>query len=87
MEKYAWEYATKQGYDFPKYQGRDGLFAMKDLFDMTSGTSTGSIIAAGLVYPNPNVTVTDGITIKGTLYRPPGFFATDLLRIYTEKND
>lgn len=87
MEKSAWDYATKQGYDFPKYPGRDGLFAMKDLFDMTSGTSTGSIIAAGLVYPNPNVTETEGVTIKGTLYRPPGFFATDLLKIYTEKND
>lgn len=25
--------------------------AMKDLFDMTAGTSTGSIISAGLGYP------------------------------------
>jgi patatin-like phospholipase/acyl hydrolase len=25
--------------------------AMKDLFNMTAGTSTGSIIAAGLAYP------------------------------------
>jgi patatin-like phospholipase/acyl hydrolase len=27
--------------------------AMKDLFNMTAGTSTGSIIAAGLAYPHP----------------------------------
>ena len=87
MEKSAWDYAVSKGYEFPKYPGRDGLFAMKDLFDMTSGTSTGSIIAAGLVYPNPNVTETEGVTVKGTLYRPPGFFASDLLKIYTEKND
>jgi len=26
--------------------------AMKDLFNMTAGTSTGSILAAGLTYPN-----------------------------------
>jgi patatin-like phospholipase/acyl hydrolase len=83
MEIYAFEYATKKNYAFPKYPGREGLFAMKDLFDMTSGTSTGSIIAAGLVYPNPNVTETEGVTIKGQLYRPPGFFAKDLLEIYT----
>ena len=25
---------------------------MKDLFNMTAGTSTGSILAAGLAYPN-----------------------------------
>jgi patatin-like phospholipase/acyl hydrolase len=51
MEAYAWDYASEKGYKFPKYNGRDGAMAMKDLFNMTAGTSTGSIIAAGLVYP------------------------------------
>jgi patatin-like phospholipase/acyl hydrolase len=27
---------------------------MRDLFEMTAGTSTGSIIAAGLAYTKPN---------------------------------
>ena len=51
MEAYAWDYASEKGYQFPKYPGRDGALAMKDLFNMTAGTSTGSILAAGLVYP------------------------------------
>jgi hypothetical protein len=87
MEKSAWDYAVSKNYKFPKYPGRDGLFAMKDLFDMTSGTSTGSIIAAGLVYPCPNCTVSDNADVGGKVYKPPGFFAADLLKIYTEKND
>ena len=53
LEKYAFSYATEKKYTgFPKYKGREGLIAMKDLFNMTAGTSTGSILAAGLVYPN-----------------------------------
>ena len=54
METYSFEYATSKAYTFPTYTGRDGLIAMKDLFNMTAGTSTGSILAAGLVYPNPD---------------------------------
>ena len=50
---------------------------MKDLFNMTAGTSTGSIIAAGLSYPAKGV---ENST-------EPGFFATDLLDIYTTKGD
>lgn len=65
MEKEAYDYATSKGYTFPKYKGRDNVIAMKDLFDMTAGTSTGSILAAGLVYPNVNSTDTN----------EPGFFA------------
>ena len=74
MEKYSYEYATSQGYTFPKYPGRDGVIAMKDMFNMTAGTSTGSIIAAGLVYPNKN----------NTAQKEPNFFAVDLIKIYSE---
>ena len=31
---------------------RQGVYALKDLFDMMAGTSTGSIIAAALSYPS-----------------------------------
>ena len=51
IEEYAYNYCTKKGYTFPKYEGRDGVIAMKDIFDMTAGTSTGSIISAALAYP------------------------------------
>jgi patatin-like phospholipase/acyl hydrolase len=50
---------------------------MKDLFNMTAGTSTGSILAAGLVYPNE----------KRIAEKEPKFFATDLLKIYSEQGD
>ena len=75
MEKFAFDYATEKGYTFPKYEGRDGILAMKDMFDMTAGTSTGSILAAGLVYPNK-----DRMEEK-----EPKFFADDLLKIYSER--
>jgi patatin-like phospholipase/acyl hydrolase len=50
---------------------------MKDLFNMTAGTSTGSIIAAGLAYPDKN----------HTDIKMPGFFAPDLLEIYSDRGD
>lgn len=77
IETMAYDYATSKNYTFPKYTGRDGVFAMKDLFNMTAGTSTGSIIAAGLAYPDVN----------HTAEKQPGFFATDLLKIYSERGD
>lgn len=49
--------------------------ALKDIFDMMAGTSTGSILVSGLAYPDKN-------------YRnisKPQFFADDLLKIYTER--
>lgn len=55
MELYAYEYSTSKGYDFPKYPGREKIIAMKDMFDMMSGTSTGSIISAALSYPSDDL--------------------------------
>lgn len=52
MEKYAYDYAHGKKYEIPVYKDQPGKMAMKDLFNMTAGTSTGSILAAGLSYPN-----------------------------------
>ena len=81
MEAFAWDYASKKGYQFPKYEGRDGAIAMKDLFNMTAGTSTGSILAAGLAYPVKG----KNVTVGSTVYHEPGFFAKDLLEIYASR--
>jgi len=77
METYAFEYASSQNYTVPQYEGREGLVAMKDIFNMTAGTSTGSILAAGLVYPNS----------ERLAEKEPQFFAADLLEIYAERGD
>lgn len=52
MEVYAFDYAKSKNLVVPQYPGFEGKIAMKDMFNMTGGTSTGSIIAAGLSYPN-----------------------------------
>ena len=39
---------------------------------MTAGTSTGSILAAGLVYPRAD---NKNISFNGEVYREPGFFS------------
>lgn len=52
MEIYAYEYAKEIGKKFPEYPGNEGKVALKDIFDMFAGTSTGSILAAGFAYPN-----------------------------------
>ena len=55
---------------------------------MTAGTSTGSILAAGLAYPDKNNTELTNQNIN-TNYKPdetfikPGFFAEDLINIYS----
>ena len=56
LEEHAYEYATSKGYAIKTYPdalggNRTKVVAMNDLFDMTAGTSTGSILAACLVYP------------------------------------
>jgi hypothetical protein len=72
MEKYAYEYSTEKGYKkFPKYEGRPGIIAMKDMFDIMAGTSTGSIISAALSYPSGEVNA-DGVQI-------PKFFGKEVM--------
>jgi hypothetical protein len=65
---------------------------MKDLFNMTAGTSTGSILAAGLAYPNAtyyNLTAEEQaankVEVNGQVYTHPGFFADELIDIYAVK--
>lgn len=64
MENYAYSYAIDNDLDIPIYYDVDQetntldtntplkKVAMKDIFDMTAGTSTGSIIAAALTFPS-----------------------------------
>ena len=49
---------------------------MKDLFDMSAGTSTGSFIAAGLGFRKPGIK-------KGAT--DPKFFIKDLKEMYTKE--
>lgn len=51
---------------------------MKDIFDMTAGTSTGSIISAGLSYP-----LGDSPEDSQT----PKYFAKEIIEIYTKNGD
>jgi len=78
IEKFAYKYAKKKGYNVPTYTDENGKLRksmhLKDIFDMTAGTSTGSIIAAALAYPEK-----DG--------KKPKYFMNTILEIYTTKAD
>lgn len=76
MEEFGYSYATEKGYDFPKYAAHKDRFLMTDLFNMTAGTSTGSIIAAGLTCPMDKDTDPT-----------PKFNSTTLLDLYTTKGN
>ena len=88
MEKFAYNYAKGKGYVIPTYTDLidNEVLAMKDLFNMTAGTSTGSILAAALSYPNdPDLSYwQDGVETKRTNARgdQPAFFGADLVNIY-----
>lgn len=80
MEKYAYSYATSKGYSIPTYTNPQTgrvreVMHMSDLFNMTAGTSTGSILAAGLAAPRPD-NETD-----------PALFSDELIDIYSTKGD
>jgi patatin-like phospholipase/acyl hydrolase len=77
MELYAYEYSTSKGYSFPKYPGRENIIAMKDMFDMMAGTSTGSIISAALSYPS-DANLTSTIQI-------PQYWSKEVIEVYAER--
>lgn len=83
MEKYAFDYCTSKGYNFPKYPDKDGkvkpVVALKDMFDMMAGTSTGSIITAALSYPTGQETAEK--------HKIPKFFADEVIGIYENNGD
>ena len=65
---------------------------MKDLFDFTAGTSTGSIIAAGIATPD-NIKTNNMTKYKTPDLKkfpnggyPPLYSADALINIYKEKN-
>lgn len=62
-----------------------GIIAMKDLFNMTAGTSTGSILAAGLAYPEDRSDLYPNDIKKGETTDTPRFYGDDLLKIYETK--
>jgi hypothetical protein len=96
MEQFAYTYAASKKYlhNVPVYPGHPNVVAMKDLFNMTAGTSTGSILAAGLAYPDVKLYNTseaipeDKLTKRnGKVYTQPGFFADGLIDIYAKMGD
>jgi hypothetical protein len=65
-----------------QYEGHEGKIAMKDMFDMISGTSTGSIMAAGFSMPKSS-------TLNGEVVlsdKVPGYFAKEIIDIYRNDN-
>ena len=85
LEKEAYQYAKEQNYDLTdfQYEGNEGKIAMKDLFDMVAGTSTGSIMAAG--FAMPSFKTVDGKTELSK--KVPEYFADQIIDIYRNDND
>jgi patatin-like phospholipase/acyl hydrolase len=77
MESYAYMYSMQKGYTFPRYPGREDVIAMKDLFDMMAGTSTGSIISAALSYPSDDVLATGE--------QVPQYWSKEVIEVYSQR--
>ena len=76
IEKFAYDYATKMGYDIPKRARHPNTMHMSDVFDMIAGTSIGSISASAMSVGGYN-----NITSE------PYYYAEDLIEIMTTKSD
>jgi len=71
MERYSYNY-TREKYCIPERPIE--RMSMAELFDMVSGTSTGSLLATSIVLPNTDKNST----------QINKFFSTDAIRIYAE---
>ena len=82
LEEKAYNYCTEKNYKCPLYDGAEAQnkVAMKDLFDMVSGTSTGSIITAALTYTDKE----KGLQDTAGNVPMPGFWAKTIKEIYTK---
>lgn len=84
LEKFAYDYIQNKPWKdkVPKYAGRDGVVAFKDIFDMLAGTSTGSIISGALAYPSKRYE--DSVPLS---QREPKYFMKEVMEIYSTKGD
>ena len=88
METEAYEYAQKMNYTlFPKYYDKNDKLIkkipMKDLFNMMAGTSTGSILSAGLRGGHQ----WRGLSVKSDDPKKPNYpkyWASDAVNIYID---